>query len=768
MNINFLKNKNCYDRDNHIVLKNDDTHTYFIDGKNDNLVSVTTFYKKFFNVFDADKIIESILKNGKYLDPHYKYYNMSPKEIKDLWNKNGKQASTDGTNLHNDIEIFYNNIHSSSNYENLIENDTIEFEQFLSFYKDHKDVLEIHRTEWLIYSKKLKITGSVDAVFYDKNENSFVIYDWKRSKEINKINDFNKKGLYPIEHLDDCNFIHYSLQLNLYKLLLENLYKIKISNLYLIVLHPSNDENKYKKIKAMNLEKEVLYLLKMRYNELNDLGIFEEDYDDNDNEENEFINYLISNVTIPEKSIDDTLEIMKGEDDEKEFKSLLKKNKEKLSKDNIIVTKKYDEDDFILSEKQQKAWNLMTSGKNIFLTGQGGSGKTMLIKKFVRKYKPTNIIGVTSTTGTSAILIDGVTLHSYLGIGLGEADANVLYLKIKKKRDIYRKWLSLDVLIIDEISMLNPLLFDKIEYLARIIRGNSKPFGGIQLILSGDFFQLPCVNSDDFCFEAKSWNSCIQKENYVYLNENFRQNSDNTFQKILSEIRIGDISEDSINILLSRVNKKLTNDFGILPTKIYSLNCDVNAENEKEMNKLAIKNPSIEFYEYDLEYTLLKKDLKIINSIEEKIKKSTTVPFNLQLCVGAQVMLLKNQDFENQLVNGSRGVVTSFECDIPKVRFLNGIEKLIDYETFEIEENGEKVISYTQIPLKLAFAGSVHKNQGITLDYAEVNLNNIFEYGQAYVALSRVKSLEGLSIKNFNKKVIKANKKVKLFYEKLI
>jgi ATP-dependent DNA helicase PIF1 len=218
-----------------------------------------------------------------------------------------------------------------------------------------------------------------------------------------------------------------------------------------------------------------------------------------------------------------------------------------------------------------------------------------------------------------------------------------------------------------------------------------------------------------------------------------------------------------VTILKSRENKNLSNVYGILPTKIYSLNYNVDAENEKQMDLLFDKNNNLVFYEFEMKYEVLKKGLR---NVDDKINKLCNVSYNLQLCVGAQVMLIYNLDMESKLVNGSRGVVVSFVDDIPRVKFLNGEIRTINRKIWEIQENNEVIITVSQIPLKLAYACSVHRSQGMTIDYAEIDLAGIFEYGQAYVALSRVRSLKGLSIKNFDVKCIKAHPRVIEFYNK--
>jgi ATP-dependent DNA helicase PIF1 len=405
---------------------------------------------------------------------------------------------------------------------------------------------------------------------------------------------------------------------------------------------------------------------------------------------------------------------------------------------------------------------------------------TECIKMFVNVYKNSKIIGITSTTGISALLIGGTTLHSYLGIGLGNTSTESLIKKISSKRYLSNRWNDLEVLIIDEISMLSPTLFDKLEEIARVIRNNNRPFGGIQLILSGDFCQLPCVKTSDFCFEAQSWNSCI--DTIVYLDQNMRQ-KEAMFQKCLSEIRVGKISEETKTIFNQCINKELTNAFGIKPTRFYSTKKAVEEINNYELDKYAEQN--VEYYEYEMviDYnadTIIPKPLMrfistsgqnvkdAIDQAVENHKKNCNAPQTLQLCVGAQVMLTCNMHLEAGLANGSRGVVVSFENDKPVVRFLNGLEILIDYYEWEIVEHDKKIMTFRQLPLQLAYALTIHKSQGCTIDYAEVDLSEIFEYGQAYVALSRVKNIDGLSIiGDIDFSRIKAHPKAVKFYEEI-
>ena len=835
-NKGLLSEINKHESDKDITFR-DDGHKYWIKGDDKDLVSCTTYIHSFFEEFNTHKIINNILNSDDWKNNReYKYYQMSYEQIKDSWDKNGKSASESGTLMHAIIEKFYNGI-------NVDDVDTEEFNQFLSFYEDHKD-LKMYRTEWMIFSEILKITGSIDAV-YKNEDGTLTLGDWKRSKEIKFESYGNKFGKYPFYNLQDCNYMHYSLQLNLYRIILEKFYGYKIKDMFLGVFHPDNKDGRYIKIEIPLMEKEAELLLDFRKEQLIKMGYnvditFKYSIKDvvqrkmEEDEEPVVKSLLRKKDEKPVISLENKGKRWKKEDDElllskgkegcdlKSLSSMFKrsvnsvkirlianvlnehekqtckiemelfsknynqfdfkdvkeflKNKEAYKNEKIESKKKKEENKIMeqknqikeqkelsidnLSVKQKHAYNMIQNGKSVFLTGSAGCGKSAIIKLFSKEYKFLKTVAVTSTTGTSALLINGTTLHSYLGIGLAAESAEVLYLKISKKPYIVKKWKELDVLIIDEISMLSPELFDKLEKIARTIRKNALPFGGIQLILTGDCLQLPNVsNPNMFCFEAESWGKCINQ--VIYLTEIFRQD-DLEFQKVLNEARVGKLSDESVKILKSRVNVELKNDHGIIPTKIYSLNVNVDNENENALNKLAEENENLEFYEYKKTFTVLKKGLKFV---EERVNKFTSCVDTLQICPGAQVMLNFNLDLENGLVNGSRGVVTSFEEEFPVVKFLNGDTRTLGYNEWIIEENGEKLISVKQIPLRIAYAYSIHKVQGISLDYAEIDLKNIFEAGQGYVALSRVRTLNGLSLKNFKKESIFANKKACKFYE---
>lgn len=406
-----------------------------------------------------------------------------------------------------------------------------------------------------------------------------------------------------------------------------------------------------------------------------------------------------------------------------------------------------------LNKEQQSAYMSVHNGENVFLTGYAGTGKSYLLRYIyenIGKY-----VALTSTTGVSALILGGYTLHSYLGLGLGKSPVDKLVSKIRGYPKCHSRWRNLGILIIDEISMLSPELFEKIEQLARIIKGNDKPFGGIQLVLSGDFLQLPVVKNTRFCFESDVWGKCIDK--IFCFTDIIRQDNLN-FKTCLNEVRLGKVSDLSLKLLKSCVNKDLSNDKGIIPTRIYAVNSEVSKINMKEIKKLD------NHFKYDMEIEVFNPKLqyKIDN-----FKKFSKIDDVLYLCKGAQVMLLYNLDIDNGLANGSRGVVVDFVEDIPEVMFMNGYKRIIGYNDWDIEENDEHIATIFQIPLKLAYASTVHSTQGLSLDLVEISFKDIFEYGQAYVALSRVKNIEGLRIIDFSPKKIMAHPKALEYYKKI-
>lgn len=266
--------KNKHEHDKRIKFQ-EEGHIYWIDNDTTDLTSCTTFIKTFAHKFDTDKIISFIVKSYNYdKNPDYEYYKIPIIDIKSLWEKKGKEASEAGTNLHSDIEAFYNNVP--------VENTSLEYKQFLDFHQEHKH-LKIYRTEWCIFSDILRITGSIDAVF-ENTDGTLSIYDWKRSKGIKMYGYGNKHLKHPFTHLHDCNFYHYSLQLNLYRKILETYYGKTIKDMFLAVFHPDNYDCKYIKIKVSRMEKEIESLFSYRTRELVKLG-YKLDYDENSDDD---------------------------------------------------------------------------------------------------------------------------------------------------------------------------------------------------------------------------------------------------------------------------------------------------------------------------------------------------------------------------------------------------------------------------------------------------------------------------------------------------
>jgi ATP-dependent DNA helicase PIF1 len=419
----------------------------------------------------------------------------------------------------------------------------------------------------------------------------------------------------------------------------------------------------------------------------------------------------------------------------------------------------------ILTEEQLKAYEFVKKRINVFITGLAGSGKSTLVKYINETLGYHRNITTTSTTGVSALLINGKTLHSAMGIGLGKGSADdiIKNMNFKAKKRIR----EMETLIIDEVSMLSPDLFDKLEKIARNVRQSLRPFGGIHLVLFGDFLQLPAiennnndVNDNNFVFESNAWEKCIK--NVVLLNTIHRQ-SDIDFQMVLNEVRLGKVSSKSKQILESRLNVELKNDFGIKPTRIFTTNAQVDRINKSEMDELGRQTPNLQYYSYEMEFKFYGFENKEF-AIEKFLKDSIAVG-TLELCVGAQVMLLANLDLEMGLANGSRGVVTRFENDFPVVRFLNGLEIPIEFYQYKQYDGKKVILTADQIPLKIAYAITVHKCQGATLDLVEMDLSNCFTYGQTYVALSRVKDINNLSLLGIDFELIKAHPKALQFYE---
>ena len=432
----------------------------------------------------------------------------------------------------------------------------------------------------------------------------------------------------------------------------------------------------------------------------------------------------------------------------------------------------YKHMDANLTTKQLNALKSIQSGKNVFLTGPAGSGKSYLLKYFIDWYKENNEddnnkIFITSTTGLSALIIDGMTINRFSGIGTGDKDVEDYYKKIIKMSNLKKRWCSTSVLIIDEISMMDPDIFDKLEILSRKIRKNDEPFGRIQIILSGDFLQLPPVKSSSFCYESFSWDSVINET--FYFDKILRQ-SDTKLQNILNSIRVGIVNDEVKSVLNECLNKDLEHKDGIIPTLLFSKKSMVNNYNSSELEQLII-NGNINYnykssYEFSKNISILSRDF-----YKELINSQYNIDDSIILSLHTQVMLTVNMP-DHGLANGSRGIIIDFEdgdsnVPNPVVRFMDGKVLTIKPYDFTIDEQGD-VIKKIQIPLMHSWAITIHKAQGMSLDFVKTDIgSSIFEYGQAYVVLSRIKNIEGLSLLNIDYSKIIAHPKIVKYYEKL-
>jgi ATP-dependent DNA helicase PIF1 len=402
----------------------------------------------------------------------------------------------------------------------------------------------------------------------------------------------------------------------------------------------------------------------------------------------------------------------------------------------------------MLTPNQKRVVDTILSGRNVFVTGPGGVGKSTIIRHIVEKFGD-KVVGVTAMTGAAAVLIGGRTLHSYLGIGLGRDSVLEIVRKLKTSRKCV-VWQTTSVLIIDEISMMSAQLLDKLNSIAQLVNGKKTPFGGIQLVFSGDFLQLPCIIGN-FAFEATCWDNLNMR---VYDLSKIHRQSDVAFQECLTRARFGKITDKDLNYV---TESSKTSFDGVVPTRILCKNIDVDDINEMELLKLGK-----ETYTYELE---IEQPKSVKTSIEWN--KHCNATKTLTLSIGAQVMLLINMPAPSQLANGSRGVVIGFdEDDLPIVKFkLDTIT--VGHHAWEVFEKTNLIATIYQIPLKLAWAITVHKSQGLTVDSAYIDLSGVFEYGQAYVALSRVKSAQALVLINATPESFKAHPKAIEFYESL-
>ncbi|PIR38004.1 MAG: hypothetical protein COV34_02865 [Candidatus Zambryskibacteria bacterium CG10_big_fil_rev_8_21_14_0_10_42_12] len=397
---------------------------------------------------------------------------------------------------------------------------------------------------------------------------------------------------------------------------------------------------------------------------------------------------------------------------------------------------------------QQEALDILKTGQSVFLTGAAGSGKTHVLRNYIHYLKEKGVsVGVTASTGIAATHLSGMTIHAWSGIGikdyLSPHDLEVL----RDRSQLRNRFQNTDVLVVDEVSMLHHFRLDLVDQVARTLRDNDNPFGGMQVIFSGDFFQLPPVSRAGeeparFAYCSDAWQ--VLNPAVCYLEEQYRQNDDE-YLSVLNAIRDNAVDVYHQELLQGRLNKKP--DIGMEPTVLHSHNANVDVQNDRELNNISGK-----VFEYKM-YTRGPKPLV------EALVKSCLAPELLKLKVGARVMFVKN-NFDLGYVNGTLGIVEELLYDTIKVRTVDGTLINVPQDTWQIEDDGKVKAEISQYPLRLAWAITIHKSQGMSLDAAHIDLSRSFEPGMGYVALSRVKTLGGLTLAGINRQAFMVHPEV--------
>ena len=441
---------------------------------------------------------------------------------------------------------------------------------------------------------------------------------------------------------------------------------------------------------------------------------------------------------------------------------------------------------------QQYAFERFKSGENLFITGPGGCGKTYLIKQMIQSMNADGIrYQVCAMTGCAAVLLGSGarTLHSWSGMGLAVGPKDVIVRKMAHHKKAAGEMKKVRVLIVDEVSMMSKKIFEILDLALRAVKRVEAPFGGVQVIFTGDFFQLPPVGSSNdvesglFAFESPRWSATFRLENHVVLRHIFRQ-SDEEYKQILNEIRCGELSESSVATLMKCVKRPVTGD--VIPTKLFAVRSKTEFVNSRMYDKIEGEE-QVYMIQKKTDLKTFVETGKIIEPISISVCAALTtkereyvleglieirqIVQELRLKRGARVMCLHNIAVDQGICNGAQGIIVDFASTVegykvPVVLFSNGKKMMI--EPIWTQSEDYPCIGVAQIPLCLAWALTIHKIQGATLTMAEMDLgDSIFEFGQTYVALSRIQSLEGLYLSAFQPRKIKANPTVKEFYKSI-
>lgn len=379
----------------------------------------------------------------------------------------------------------------------------------------------------------------------------------------------------------------------------------------------------------------------------------------------------------------------------------------------------------------------MLSGANVFLTGPPGAGKTYVLNEFIKRARRRGkTVAVTASTGIAATHLNGTTIHSWSGLGIRDSLSAHDHEWLANNDRLRKRYNATDVLVIDEISMLHGVRLDMVNAACKLLRQNDQPFGGMQVVLVGDLFQLPPVSPGrevfDFAHLSAAWNEL--EPQICYLSEQHRQAEDGLLT-LLTALRSGDFEENHYEMLRSRMGQDSS---GVTVTRLYTHNADVDSINSRHLQALMSDSKT---------YNMATKGAQ---AKVEQLAKSVLAPAQLQLKVGAEVMFVAN-NFGEGFVNGSRGQVIDFDGTWPLVRLLDtGRVLKVEPHTWSLTEDGRVRAEVAQLPLRLAWAITIHKSQGMSLDAAEINLSQAFTPGMGYVALSRVRSLDGVFLLGLN------------------